>query len=149
MPTQRELEMARGAEIAERHRLEAEAIAIGNAPDPEVEERREVLRRWEDANKVHFVRQAHATNQMEVTAWVSDCAVAMEIYSKQWPSVVFVGRCGIAIAAMENFDNVPSTSARTRERDAKAAQALQERKRKDEARAKVHNWSKDPMETKW
>lgn len=147
----REDELRRGAEIAAQWAEKERALK----PDEAVEARREIIRRWEQGRKVRIVN--HWDKQPNL-AWddegwtgserqtpnraavVNDIEVAIERFGPSWPSEQFVASIALAIGAMSNFDGVPDVSQEKRNRDAIAAQALQERARRDEYRKRQGQW---------
>lgn len=136
MPTQRELEMARGAEVAARHAAE-ELYRHGiDAATAEVLERREVLQRWIEARKMRIVTTEANNN----TAWVADVPVCSERAGPAFPSVSYIAQVGLAIGALDSFDGVQEQSVKKRDQTMEDARKRDERKRRDEYRKHQDQW---------
>jgi hypothetical protein len=110
--------MARGAEIAARHRAQ-------NAPEYDRRDREHTIRRLCLSRKM-FTKGRGA----DVVAFVDDIEVAVERLGPAWPSEVFVANCMLAVAALKGTAGIPDYAPDY------------ERKRRDEQRSYVTNWSK-------
>lgn len=93
---QREAEMARGREIAARHREQL-------GPEYDRREREHTIRRLCAANKMWTKRNDHG----DVEAYVDDIKVAAERLGPAWPSEVFVANCVLAATAIKGNEGIP------------------------------------------
>ncbi len=126
MPTRREMEMRQGAYIAEMN-AKREFISRHGCL-PEVFERRKMLVRWREGNKVSFGSEYGAEGtEIEITLRNDRSVRWSERYGPDWPSEALVANIGLAIGALDDFAGVP---AQTPEETAYSEQ----RKRRDEYR---------------
>jgi hypothetical protein len=116
---QRAAEMSRGREVAARHR------AL-NAPEEDRLEREHTLRRFVAAEKLLLSHR----DTGDVIAYCGGQEVAAERQGPAFPSEGFVARCALAVSAFEGLAGVPDYAP------------TDERRRRDEKRSHVHNWSK-------
>jgi hypothetical protein len=132
---QRQAEMARGKEIAARH------AAIAKKP---LEERREIIARYEAIVQPKTGVMATAAQHYPFklvfegknkVAYLNDEQIAAEVYGPSFPSDVFTCQCILAVNSLIPPEWVPDYSP---EKQA----AMNERKRRDEARSHVIDWKK-------
>lgn len=111
---QREIEQARGREIAARHAAEI-------APQKTLEEKNELLARYREIRDHYWVASLKAARftiepdeHGNNIAWLDGERVAGERRGPAFPSDMFVAQCALAVNALVNPADVPDYSAARR-----------------------------------
>ncbi len=136
MSTQRELEMRRGAEVVARHAAD-ELYRHGiDAATHIVMERREVLQRWLESRKVHFI----TTPEGNRIAYVADEPIIGERLGPAFPSESYVAQVGLAIGALDTFRGVPEHSEKKKMEIRNHERQAADSKHRDAARKRQSQW---------
>lgn len=129
--------MARGKEIAARHARE---------PYSNFEDRLELLARYCDIRRPSMAwgssdiyRDVFTVERIDknMVAKINGETVAAEVHGPAYPTEQFIAQCVLAVGALIPPDWVPDYSRETQHK-------MDERKRRDAARAHVIDWKKYP-----
>jgi hypothetical protein len=96
--------MARGAEIAARHRAQ-------DATEHDRWDREHMIRRLCLGGKM-FIKDRGA----DVVAFIDDVEVVAERLGPAWPSEVFVANCMLAVAGLKGMGGIPDYAPENEER---------------------------------